>query len=250
MNNFIYGFFYPFRSIKLFFRYPKLIAYSIVPMVINLVIYGTIFYYTYSYVTGKSSDLFETQIQNSLILEFIKFFIKIFSFAIVLIICYLAFIIFGGIIAAPFNELISKLVEEKLFPGRMAPPPVTGLVKEAAISIREELKKISFYLLVLIPVFLFNLVPMIGNTLSLVSGTLFSFYYNALDYMDYPMSRRMIKFGQKLHVINSKKTVSMGFGAMAFILTFLPVINILLNPLLVASGTSLFFIKEFNKQLS
>ena len=193
MNNFIYGFFYPFRSIKLFFRYPKLIAYSIVPMVINLVIYGTIFYYTYSYVTGKSSDLFETQIQNSLILEFIKFFIKIFSFAFVLLICYLAFIIFGGIIAAPFNELISKLIEE---------------------------------------------------------GALFSFYYNALDYMDYPMSRRMIKFGQKLHVINSKKTVSMGFGAMAFILTFLPVINVLLNPLLVASGTSLFFIKEFNKQLS
>ncbi len=250
MNNFIYGFFYPFRCIKLFFRFPKLIAYSIVPMVINLFIYGTIFYYTYNYIAGKSSDLFETQIQNNLLIEFIKFFINVFSFALVLLICYLTFIIFGGIVSAPFNELISRLVEEKLFPGSMTPPQVTGIVKEAAISIREELKKISFYLSVLIPVFLFNLVPMIGNTLSLVSGTLFSFYYNALDFMDYPMSRRMIKFGKKLHVINSEKTISMGFGAMAFILTFLPVINVLLNPLLVASGTSLFFIKEFNKQIS
>lgn len=250
MNNFIYGFFYPFRSIKLFFRFPKLIAYSVVPMAINLVIYGAIFFYTYNYITDRSSELFETQIQSGFIVEFLKFFLKIFSFVLVLLICYLAFIIFGGIISAPFNELISKLTEEKLFAGRMESAPETGFIKEAMISIKEELKKIAFYLSVLIPVLSLNLIPMIGNTLSLVSGTIFSFYYNALDFLDYPMSRRMVKFGKKLKVINSGKSAAMGFGAMAFILTFLPVINVLFNPLLVASGTSLFFTKEFNKHIS
>ncbi|MBS1552251.1 MAG: EI24 domain-containing protein [Bacteroidetes bacterium] len=249
MNNFIYGFFYPLRCIKLFFRFPKLIVYSIVPMVLNLVIYGAIFFYTYDYITGKSSDLFMIQSQNGLFFEFIKFFFKVFSFILVLLICYLAFIIFGGIISAPFNDLISKLIEEKLYPGQMLPAPETGFIKEAADSIKEELKKIFFYLSFLIPVLLLNLIPMIGNTLSLISGTLFSFYYNALDYMDYPMSRRNIKFGQKLKAVNSEKTVSAGFGAVAFILTFLPVINVILNPLLVVSGTSLFFTKEFNRQI-
>lgn len=249
MNNFIYGFFYPLRCIKLFFRYPKLIFYSIAPMIINSVIYGAIFFYTYDYITGRSSDIFMTLSQNGLFFELIKFFLKVFSLILVLLICYLAFIIFGGIISAPFNELMSKLIEEKLYPGQMAPVQDTGFVKEAVVSIKEELKKILFYLSFLIPVLLLNLIPMIGNTLSLISGTLFSFYYNALDYMDYPMSRRNIKFGKKLKAINSEKTVSAGFGAVAFILTFLPVINVILNPLLVVSGTSLFFTKEFNRQI-
>ncbi|MEZ4689833.1 MAG: hypothetical protein R3A12_06480 [Ignavibacteria bacterium] len=41
--------------------------------------------------------------------------------------------------------------------------------------------------------------------------------------------------------MNSKKMLSYGFGAIAFILTFLPVINVFeMNPILVAAGTGLF----------
>ncbi len=245
MNNFIYGFFYPFRCVKLFFKYPKLILYSIVPMIINLIIYGTIFFYTYKYITGKTTDAIDSKEINNLIVYILGYLMKIVSFLLVLLICYFAFVIFGGIIAAPFNERISALIEEKEFSEK--PVNDIGFFEEAVISIREELKKILFYILFMIPLILINFIPMIGSTVSLISGSLFSFYYNALDYMDYPLSRRFIKFRQKLKFINSKKTLSTGFGAIAFILTFLPVINVLFNPLLVASGTSLFYKREYNK---
>jgi len=175
----------------------------------------------------------------------IDYFLKIISFLLVLLICYFAFIILGGIISAPFNEKISKLIEEKLFNENIEHD--LSFFNEALVSIKEELKKISFYITVMIPMLLINFIPMIGNTFSLIFGSLFSFFYNALDYMDYPLSRRLVQFKDKLKIINSKKSLSMGFGAMAFILTFLPVINVLFNPLLVVSGTSLFYKKEYDK---
>lgn len=245
MTNFIFGFFYPFRCVKLFSKYPKLILYSIVPVIINLIIYGTIFFYTYSYVTGKAAGIIESNEFHNLLFVIMNIIMKTISFLLVLLICYFAFVIFGGIVAAPFNEKISALIEEKEYFQKAEND--RGALEEALISIREELKKILFYIAVMIPVLLINFIPMIGNTVSLVTGSIFSFYYNSLDYMDYPLSRRLVSFRDKLRITGSEKTLTAGFGAAAFILTFLPVINVLFNPLLVAAGTSLFYKKEFNK---
>jgi CysZ protein len=245
VNNFIFGFFYPFKCIKLFVKYPKLILYSIVPIVINLIIYGTIFFYTYRYITGEYADIIETKELSGFVIQFLNYFMKLIAILLVLLICYFAFIIFGGIVSAPFNEKISRLIEELEFGEKVESN--LSFTKEAFVSIKEELKKILFYFTFIIPLFLINFIPMIGNTISLVFGSAFSFFYNAFDYMDYPLSRRFIKFRQKLKIIDSKRTLSMGFGAMAFILTFLPVINVMVNPLLVVAGTRLFYEKDYDK---
>lgn len=247
MNHFIQGFFYPFKCINLFFKFPKLIAYSIVPMIINMIIYGTIFYFTYKWITGKTSEMVTANESNKILFGLIQTFLKIFSFFLVLLICYFLFIVFGGIVAAPFNDRISRLIGEKLFEEKVSNN--LTFFKEAVVSIKEELKKILFYFLIIIPLFLINFIPMIGSTISVIFGTGFSFFYNALDYLDYPLSRRLVPFRQKLKVVNSKKTLSYGFGGIAFILTFLPVINVLFNPLLVAAGTKLFFEKGYDKSI-
>jgi len=243
MNNFIYGFFYPFKSIKLFFRHPKLIGYSIVPIVINLIIYGAIFFYTYNWISGKSEDALSGNVSNQILFGIIQYFLKVFYFILVLIICYFLFIIFGGIISAPFNEKISKYIEENIFNVKVnAELP---FFKDVAASIAAELKKILFYFSIIIPLILIEFIPMIGAVITLVFGTLFSFFYNALDYLDYPLTRRMAGFREKLKIVNSKRMLSYGFGAMAFILTFIPVINVFMNPILVAAGTSLFYEKKY-----
>ena len=243
MSNFVYGFFYPFKSIKLFFRNPKLIGYSIVPIVINLIIYGAIFFYTYNWISGKSEDALSSNVSNQILFEIIQYFLKVFYFILVLIICYFLFIIFGGIISAPFNEKISKYIEENIFNVKVnADLP---FFKDAAASIAAELKKILFYFSIIIPLILIEFIPMIGAVITLVFGTLFSFFYNALDYLDYPLTRRMTGFREKLKIVNSKRMLSYGFGAMAFILTFIPVINVFMNPILVAAGTSLFYEKKY-----
>lgn len=244
MNNFILGFFYPFKCIKFFFRHPKLILYSIVPMMINIIIYGTIFFYTYSWLTGKASDFIQPLDPNSFLYLFVQSFISIITFLLVLLVCYFAFVIFGGIITAPFNEKISKFVEENLFLIKVESN--LSFWEDAWMSIKAELKKILFYLTIMIPLILIDFLPMIGSIITFVFGSLFSFFYNALDYMDYPLTRRQAGFRKKLKVVGSKKDLSMGFGCISFLLTFIPVINILLNPLLVVSGTSFFYEKEYH----
>jgi len=243
MNNFMQGFFYPYKSIKLFFKHPRLLVYSIVPMIINLIIYGTIFFYTYNWLTGKSHDSITFTGSNKLLFDIINAFLSIFIFVLVLLVCYFLFVIFGGIVSAPFNERISQLVEEREY-GIKNESNLTFL-KDAIVSIREEFKKLLFYFSFIIPLFLINFIPMIGSVVSFTAGLLFSFFYNALDYLDYPLMRRMTPFKKKLSVVNSQRMLSLGFGATAFLLTFLPVVNVLMKPMLVVAGTKMFYEKKY-----
>lgn len=246
MNNFVIGLTYPFRCIKLFFRFPKIIGYSMIPMIINLIIYSAVFYYSYTFITGKSGELFRENISNKLLLEFISFVLGVFTLILVLFVCYFLFIIFGGLVSAPFNEKISKHIEEKVF--GIVSENNLPFFKDIAFSLKAELKKLLFYFIIIIPIILVDFIPMIGSVITLVFGSGFSFYYNALDYLDYPMTRRMVSFRKKLSTVNSNLMLSMGFGCSAFILTFLPVINVLLNPVLVTAGTSLFYEKGYDKK--
>jgi len=213
-------------------------------MTINLIIYGTIFFFAYNWLIGSSSEVLESKVNNNIAVEILGILLRLFSFFLVLLLCYFAFVIFGGLVSAPFNERMSKLIEEKEF-GIYIDEGLT-FFSEAFFSIKEESKKILFYLSVMLPLFFINFIPMIGNTISFVFGSMFSFFYNALDYMDYPMTRKMTGFRNKLRVIISQKSLSAGFGAIAFILTFIPVINVLINPLLVVSGTSLYYNKNYS----
>lgn len=245
MKDFYFGFAYPLKCAELFLRYPKLIAISIVPMMINLVIYGTIFYLVFTKANEYSSIFSALSEKDNLLLDAINVLLRIAVFLIVLLICYVLFTIFGGIVSSPFNEFISKFVEEKVFGIRFEND--MSFLTEVFISIREEIKKLAFYFAVVIPLFGINFIPMIGSTISLAVGMPFSFYYNALDFMDYPLNRYRAGFRKKLGIINRNLPVSMGFGATAFLFMFLPVVNVIMKPLLVVTGTSLFYEKKFDK---
>jgi CysZ protein len=217
-------------------------------MVINMIIYGTIFFLAYNWITGLTGEVEVLSGRNNLIIDSLRFLVKIAAFLIVLVFCYLCFVIFGGLVSAPFDEFISKYVEQKLF--KVFTSADLPFFKEITISVREESKKLLFYFSVIIPLFIVNFIPMIGSTISIALGTPFSCYFNALDFMDYPLTRLGVPFRQKLRIINTKLPLSMGFGSIAFILTFLPVINALLKPLLVVSGTCLFYEKQYDSLLN
>lgn len=247
MNDFVFGLTYPFRCIGLFFRYPKIIGYSLIPMIINLFIYTFVFYFSYTFITDKSEELFREAVSNKLLLDFISFVLSLFTLLLVLFACYFLFIIFGGLVSAPFNEKISKHIESNVF--GITSENNLPFFRDIAFSIKAELKKLLFYFSFMIPLILIDFIPMIGSVITLIFGSGFSFYFNALDYLDYPMTRRMLSFRKKLKSVNSNFSLSMGFGCTAFFLTFLPVINVLLNPVLVTAGTSLFYEKGYDKKI-
>jgi uncharacterized protein involved in cysteine biosynthesis len=63
------------------------------------------------------------------------------------------------------------------------------------------------------------------------------------------MQRKLMPFKQKLRVIQHGGMLTYGFGAMAFLMMFLPIVNVFMKPILVVAGTSLYYEKGYNKLL-
>lgn len=244
MKDFLFGFTYPFRSLKFFFSHKVLIKYSIAPMLINLFIYGSIFILTYSWLMGSLEKWLGIEnTEAGFWLRFLHTALLIIGFLLTLFVCYLLFTILGNIVTAPFNEEISQRVEE-IVTGRKEHE--MGFWEDAYISIKGEVQKLLFYFSILFFIFLLNLVPVIGSVVSTVLGFIFSCFYNALDFLDYPMTRKKMRFRDKLKITRKGKLVTYGFGVTAFLMMFLPVVNVFMKPILVAAGTSLFYEKGYS----
>jgi len=182
------------------------------------------------------------------LVQFLHTALLIIGFLLVLFICYLLFTILGNLITAPFNEEISQRVEEIVTGGTVGHK--MGFLEDAFISIKGEAQKLAFYLFFLFWIFLLNFIPAIGSVFSMVIGTIFSFFYNSLDFLDYPMTRKKMKFRQKLKVTRSGKMITYGFGCTAFLLMFLPIVNVFMKPILVVAGTSLYYEKDYHNQIT
>lgn len=217
-------------------------------MIINLIIYGSVFYFSFTWLTGALGTwLSADQTSASFWTLALNIVLLIIGFLLVLFVCYLLFVILGGLVTAPFNEEISQRVEEIVTGGAVGHK--MGLWEDAYLSIKGELEKIVFYLIILFLIFLLDFVPVAGNILAVVLGTIFSLFYNALDFLDYPMTRKKMKFREKLKVTRSGGMLTYGFGCTAFLLMFLPVINVFMKPILVVAGTSLYYEKGFDKNI-
>lgn len=244
MKGFLFGFTYPFKSLKLFGEHPILISYSIIPIIINIIIYTTIFFYSYTHIKNLTGYLTGNTYWWQDILNFL---LLISAIVLLLIVCYLLFVIFGGIITAPFNEKISQITEESVRGIKTDYNP--GFFSDLYISVTAELKKLQFYFLVLILIFFLNLIPLVGTVISFILGLLFSFFYNALDFLDYALTRKCANLKTKIKVTFTGGLISMGFGAAAFLIMFLPIVNVFLKPTLVVSGTDLFYNENFQKRI-
>jgi CysZ protein len=217
-------------------------------MVINLIIYGTIFFFSYKWIIGTSGELTGAfNLEATWLQEILHVMILIMSFLLLLLVCYFLFITIGGLINAPFAENISQMVEEIITESKY--DNELSFWTDAWYSIKAEFVKLIFYFLIIIPIFFIGFIPMVGGVLATILGTLFSFFYNALDYLDYPMTRRFFRLKKKIKITHSGGLLTYGFGCMAFIMLFLPVVNVFFKPVLVVAGTSLFYEKGFAKQL-
>lgn len=207
-----------------------------------MIIYGSIFIFIYnklidwiSKISGASSP------DAGFWAVLLQVILLIIGFAVLLIVCYFLFTILGGIITAPFNENISQIVEEKITKEKV----ITGIGfwKDVYLSIRGELQKLLFYFSILFVIFLLNFIPFIGNAVSAALGIVFTFFFNALDFLDYPMQRKLMDFREKIRVTRRGGMLTYGFGAIAFLMMFLPIINVFMKPILVVAGTRLYWEK-------
>jgi CysZ protein len=215
-------------------------------MIINLIIYGSIFIFSYNRLTEWIGEISGASSPNAgFWAGFLEVLLILIGFFILLVVCYFLFTILGGIITAPFNENISQIVEEVITNEKVVLG--IGFWRDTYVSIKGELQKLLFYFSILFAIFLLNFIPFIGNGVSVTLGAIFSCFFNALDFLDYPMQRKLFTFKEKLRLTLRGRMLTFGFGTIAFLMMFLPIVNVFMKPILVAAGTRLYWEKEYNK---
>jgi uncharacterized protein involved in cysteine biosynthesis len=147
----------------------------------------------------------------------------------------------GGVLAAPFLDRLSRRVEEALTGSAVdaARPGLGGLVADSVRAILEEAKRLALFLgAQAIFVVLGALVPGAQPAAGAASIAL-AILFLALDSASYALDRRGLRLGDKLRWSRDEFPAVAGYGAAAFLLCSVPVVNALALPLLVTAGTEL-----------
>jgi len=239
------GFEHIFIGARFLFNQRSLWPYAILPMLINLVLLGSMigtfsFFYDESY-TWLAAQLGSLHIEspNTWILHLANALLwvldKLFQLLIILlnlILMLLLFYALGFLIAAPFNDLLSEKVEQ-LVTGNISSLPFW---KNIVRTFKAELLKILFFLGIPLFLLLVTTFPFLGPSLYPFITIVFGMFDLGFNYLDYPMARRLLPFRERLRFARSNTLTVVGFG-----LPFaIPFTNFLLMPILVVGGTLLY----------
>lgn len=155
----------------------------------------------------------------------------------------------SGVVAAPFNDALSEAVEE-IELGRKGPSfSLRALLRDVVRTVRVEVGKLAIFLAVMGPLFVLSmLVPGIGQAAYSIFGTLFTLSYFAVDYVDWPASRRGLGFRDRVALFRANTSSMLGFGAGVWFLLLVPFVNLFFMPAAVAGGTRLFLELEARRQ--
>lgn len=144
------------------------------------------------------------------------------------------------VLIAPFQDALSEGTEE-LCGDFTAPPFRLGTFARGLwTSLAHTLARIAVLLaghLVLLPL---HLVPGVGSLTWTVLGSLWTMLWIAAEHVGAPMARHFYRFGQVREVLSQRRALALGFGAAAYVLLWVPVLNTLLLPLAIVGGTLLY----------
>ncbi len=234
MNNFTLGFKLPFQGIKFLKENKKLWKYSLIPMLINIIVFVVLGYLSFHYLMGwLAAKLLTTWYLAILFYLFLALAISVFAIIIAFI-----FSAIYNIIAAPFNDLLSEKVEELVKNKKIEEKfSLKLLAGDIFRTVLEEVKKLLLFGGVQILLLFLNLLPIIGNLAYAVLSFVFTCWFLAYEYVDYPMARKRMEFKEKKGLLLKNKGFSFGFGLATFILIIIPVLNLIFMPACVVAGT-------------
>jgi CysZ protein len=167
-----------------------------------------------------------------------------------LLIVFYTFTLIANLIGAPFNGLLAERLEARLT-GR-APPETQGwgeLLRNSATAILNELRKLAYLLLRMIPLLILFLIPGL-NVLAPFAWLAFSAWMLALEYADAPMGNHGLSFRDGRRVLEAHRPLALGFGGAVLLMTSIPVLNFFAMPVGVAGATAMWVERLRNHSLA
>ena len=249
-----HGFRMAWRGIAFLGRHHTLWKWAILPTVINNVVFTlafALFVFFYQDIYGlATSFLPQTPPQTWYAwfwvapLRFLGWAIGLLLLLTALVVLYLIFLLLGTTIAAPFLDVLAQRVEGLVTErAQEAHATVLGATRTIGASMLDEVKKLTFFLLVQLAFLILALLPVLTPLMAIVA-TLFIVLFLPLEYAGFAMDHRHLRFAQRRHFIWQHRWLMLGFGAAAFLTLLVPLLNFICLPVLVTGGTLLVLYTE------
>ena len=207
--------------------------FVIIPLLINLFIFGFAFSYLFGQLNVYISQLLSMLPEWLMWLEYV-----VWPIAVVTILIGFSFI-FSAVanwLAAPFNGLLSEKVEAQLTGRDIADGSALDVVKDIPRTLSREWCKLKYYVPRAIGFFIIMwFIPVIGQ----IIWFLFVSWMMAIQYKDYPFDNHKINFTQMKQEIGQRKSLSYSFGMTVAVFSMIPFINLIVMPVAICGATAL-----------
>ncbi|MDB4962997.1 MAG: putative integral rane protein [Myxococcales bacterium] len=138
----------------------------------------------------------------------------------------LLFVSVAGMIAGPFNELLSEAVEERLT-GRPGPPFSFGAFMHGAVlGTMHALRRLLTTLFGVVLLFVLGFIPVVGTFAAIIVGGWYASRGAAYDAYDAVLSRRELAYKDKLTFLDRYRGRSLGLGVAVAGMLLVPGLNL------------------------
>lgn len=216
-------------------RKDKLILlFSFVPVFIGLMLYYFLGQLIFTDLLGWINGFVETSVGEGGVGKAISWLITIALSVLMYFAVSWTFVLIVSLIASPFNDIISNRTEQTL-QGKVPEPldnSIKRLLNRLGLTLVNELKKITFIILMTIIALAINFVPILVPLSFLMTALLF-----AVSFADYSWSRNDLLFKDCLRDIRKNFLGYATSGALFIFVIAIPIINLMVLPFAVVYYT-------------
>ncbi len=243
--RYLRGLYAPIRAFFFILRRPGLLPYVAAPLVLNMVLYGVLLGVGF-YIFAVYSRGLIPSIQAPWYAQVLGWSGYFAAWAAWLVISILAaaftFSSVGCVVASPFNEALSAEVERMVLKESAdagGNRRKSGMLRDMWTMLKMEALRMSALLLLILLTSPLALLPFIGfGALAIVYSVTIALYM-AMDFMDYPLSRKGMELHERLQFFREHFPETAGFASALYVLFLVPLLGFLCMPMAVTAGTLL-----------
>ncbi len=231
---------YFFEGLRMLFL-PALRWYVFIPLLINIVVFSAILYWTSGLFTGWMEALTGWMPDW---LAFLEYLVWPLFFMCMMATVFFTFTIIGNLIAAPFNALLAEKVQ-RMEGAQLPDLKLKDWVMILPRSIGREMRKWQYYLPRAVVLFFLSFVPVVGAIL----WFLFNGWMMSVQYCDYAADNRSVSFSEMLVDLKRQNPGVWTFGITVNLMMLVPLLNLLIMPAAVIGATLLWERKVVSGQV-
>ncbi len=223
-------------------RQPGLRLFVIIPLVINVFLFGAMFYFL--------AELFSVMIATAMgwlpdwawlqALDWV--FWILYGLVIVLMLAY-GFVIVANLIGSPFYGYLAELTQKHLTGQEVSTDGSWAqIIRDIPRALWREVQKIAYYLPRALGLFIIGLIPVV-NLVAAVLWFLFNSWMMALQYVDFPADNNRVSFPELRRLLGATRLSALGFGLPVALAAMVPVLNLVVVPAAVCGATA-YWVRE------